>query len=1106
MPDTMPLPDTAQLLPTMPSSPLLDTITHTWRSASIRDEDNAVVYDATVECPEGWSANAVKIFAQKYLRKTMVPSTTVPIAEPGVPEWLQRRKPAPDATFRGELSVREATHRIVGAWTYWGWRLGYFDNDHGVPDESAAHTFYTKTRWLIETQRMAPNSPQWFNTGLHWAYGIERPSAGHHFATDARTPDLIDSPDPRARARKRRDALKAFATAATDPISVHQASSAYEHPQTHACFIQSIRDSLLGDGGIMDLATREAAVFKFGSGSGVNLSPLRGKLEPLSGGGQSSGALSFAEILDAGAGAIQSGGTTRRAAKMFVLDADHPDVEAFIDMKVREEQKAAFLVIGARVASDTLRRIHATWRATPDERSDAYSDAIAQAAALGIPSSVIAKVIDVARQNLPADNLDLLLPTYTLEWNSETYRTVGGQNANNSLRVTNRFMNAVFNDQPWDLIGRATGAPVKTIRAKTLWEQLGFAAWSCADPGVQFHTTINEWNTCAADGEIVASNPCAEYMFLDDTACNLAHLRLTSFVTTADDGCAFDVAAYNDAIDVTTTALDITNSMASFPSARIARQSLNYRTIGLGHADLGGLLITLGIPYDSDAGRTIAAALTSIMTGRAYARSAQLAAKLGPFPRYTANARHMQRVIAQHQSAAMGHRQVLSDNGPRYHALVPAADYPSAVAASTAGALIKAAQAEWSAAVDLGATSGYRNAHVTCLAPTATTGIVLDADTLGIEPPYALAIKKTLAGGGVMHIASTLVDPALRRLGYTDDQRATIHDHIRRCGTAEGAPVLDPRHAAVFLTAVPPEGYTNCISSSGHILMMAALQPHISGAISKTANVPRTATVEDCLALYETSWREGVKAIALYRDNSKYSQPLVALGADSDLPIPQPAAPAALPAKQDTFPRGAKERLPTRAVSHRQTFKIGGMSYHCHVGEYPDGRVGELFISTAKEGSATRALLSLFGQAISIALQHGVPLDAFVEQFTFTRFEPDGVVQGHDAIKLCTSPVDAIFRHLGINYLGRTDLGQVQPEQLLISHPAPAAPAANAVRIPAASPAALQALRTMLNTTTAAKPPSTRSGELCGTCGGPLERAGACLVCRNCLTSSGGCS
>ncbi len=1070
--------------------------------SEIRNPDGSVVFSLdAIEVPASWSQVACDVLAQKYFRKAGVPARLKRVEENNVPSFLWRSVADTAALAElpknqrttSETSAQQVFDRLAGAWTYWGWKGGYFDT------EEDAAAFMDELRYMLAKQMAAPNSPQWFNTGLHWAYGIDGPGQGH-FYVDFANGKLTKS------------------------------KSAYEHPQPHACFIQSVEDDLVNDGGIMDLWVREARLFKYGSGTGSNFSKLRGEKEKLSGGGSSSGLMSFLKIGDRAAGAIKSGGTTRRAAKMVVVDVDHPDIEAFVEWKVKEEEKVAALVTGSKIVKKHLKAI---LRACVNcegpgddcfnpEKNPALKREIKLARRNEVPDNYIKRIIQFARQGYK----DISFDTYDTDWDSEAYLTVSGQNSNNTVRVTDGFLRAVEQDGEWSLTRRLDGSVAKTLRARDLWDKIGYAAWASADPGIQFHTTINDWHTCPAGGEIRASNPCSEYMFLDDTACNLASLNLLQFRD--PETRRIDIASYEHAVRLWTIVLEISVLMAQFPSREIAQLSYDYRTLGLGYANVGGLLMSSGIAYDSEAGRAITGALSAIMTGVCYATSAEMARERGPFARFMENREAMLRVMRNHRRAAYGEHE-----GYEKLSTLPV---PLDHAACPDAALIDAAKRAWDAALEKGELYGYRNAQVSVVAPTGTIGLVMDCDTTGIEPDFALVKFKKLAGGGYLKIVNRAVPEALRALGYpeseiaeieayavghasianapaintaslrargfTDEKLAAVEKalpsafdikfvfnkwtlgadfltqtlrapesalddknfdllthlgfskaeieaaNIHICGamTLEGAPHLKPEHYPVFDCANPC-GRTGkrYLSVESHIRMMAAAQPFISGAISKTINMPNEATVEECEQAYMLSWRLGLKANALYRDGSKLSQPLQAQlvsGDDEDVEeqveeIVASNTPARAVAVAERIVERVvhhvvreREKLPDRRKGYTQKAAVGGHKVYLRTGEYADGRLGEIFIDMHKEGAAFRSLMNNFAIAISLGLQYGVPLEEYVDAFTFTRFEPAGPVQGNDAIKNATSILDYVFRELAVSYLGRNDLAHVSPEDI----------------------------------------------------------------------------
>ena len=954
----------------------------------------------------------------------------------------------------------------------------------------------------------------WFNCGLFQRYGIE--GSGGNWAFDPVAGKVVET------------------------------KNAYENPQCSACFIQSVSDDLMG---IYELIKNEARLFKYGSGTGSNFSKIRGKTEKLSGGGTSSGLMSFLEVFDRAAGATKSGGTTRRAAKMVCLDMDHPEIEDFITWKVREERKVKAL-IDAGFSSD---------------------------------------------------------------FNGEAYHTVSGQNSNNSVRVTDAFMKAVEQDGEWRTYERLSGKVASTYKARDLWTKLAEAAWACADPGVQYDTTINDWHTCAATDRINASNPCSEYMFLDDTACNLSSINLTKFLN--DDG-SFDIEGYRHAARILLMAQEILVDYSSYPTQEIAKNSHDYRPLGLGYANLGTLMMRLGIPYDSDEGRALCAGLTAILCGHAYRVSAEMAESKGSFAGYANNRDPMLRVMRKHQNAAHTWQ----------NDFVPAGSASDGVIKD----ILAAGSEDWDLAVRLGEKHGYRNSQTTVLAPTGTIGLLMDCDTTGIEPDFALVKFKKLAGGGYFKIVNTSVPGALKRLGYSDaqitdiiayitgtntftaaphlsrkvllekglteadiakaekalptvfdvnqalalwvigkeaydrmgisaeaaakpgfsllkhwgftaEQAAEINDFVLGCQTIEGAPHLRDEDLPVFDCAnrCGKKG-KRYLAPMAHVRMMAAAQPFLSGAISKTVNLPNEATIEDVADIYMQGWKLGLKAVDLYRDGCKLSQPLnsgsekkedKAEAKEAPKPVEAPAAAAPVAASPSTairkLPEGltppptVRHRLPKKRRGFTQEARVAGHKVFLRTGEYQDGALGEIFVDMHKEGAAFRSLMNCFAISVSMGLQHGVPLASYVEQFTFTRFEPQGPVEGHPNIKFATSIIDYIFRMLGVEYLRRYDLAHVPPEEVAadmqdptdvgavlayagegssMPPPAPAAPAQNSA---AAAPSTFgagsasvldQQLGEMMG-----------DAPMCDQCGHVTIRNGACYKCLNC-GSSMGCS
>jgi ribonucleoside-diphosphate reductase alpha chain len=1082
-------------------------------TSEIRNPDGSVVFRLeNVEVPEFWSQVASDVLAQKYFRKAGVAARLKKVEEETVPSWLWRSVPDTEVLaalpeserYVSELSSKQVFDRLAGCWTYWGWKGGYFSS------EEDARAFSDELRYMLAKQMVAPNSPQWFNTGLHWAYGVDGPGQGHYYV-DWQTGKLTKS------------------------------KSSYEHPQPHACFIQGIEDDLVNEGGIMDLWVREARLFKYGSGTGSNFSRLRGEGERLSGGGRSSGLMSFLKIGDRAAGAIKSGGTTRRAAKMVVVDADHPDIETYIDWKVKEEQKVAALVTGSKLNQKHLKAVLkacVNCEGSGDdcfdpEKNPALRREIKLARRAMVADGMIKRVIQFARQGYK----EIDFPVYDTDWDSEAYLTVSGQNSNNSVSLKDDFLRAVETDGDWNLIGRTSRKITKTLRARDLWEKIGHAAWASADPGLHFNTTMNDWHTCKASGDIRASNPCSEYMFLDDTACNLASANLITFYTpthpspTSGAGSGrghFDVDAYEHLCRLWTVVLEISVMMAQFPSKAIAQLSYEFRTLGLGFANIGGLLMTMGLSYDSKEGRALCGALSAIMTGTSYATSAEMAKELGPFPGYKKNSAHMLRVIRNHRRAAHG-----ESRGYEGLAVNPV---PLDSASVTQTDIVERARAAWDKALEFGELHGYRNAQTTVVAPTGTIGLVMDCDTTGIEPDFALVKFKKLAGGGYWKIINRAVPEALRALGYreadiaeieayavghgslsnapainistlkakgfTDEALAKVEAalptafdikfafnkwtfgedflrdtlklepeaiaapnfdllsaigfskreieaaNIHICGamTVEGAPHLKAEHYSVFDCANPCGKIgKRYLSVKSHILMMAASQPFISGAISKTINMPNDATVEDCKEAYLLSWKLALKANALYRDGSKLSQPLNSqLISDDDeeedaveafYDKPMAARTAQLSEKvverlvERIVVMREREKMPDRRKGYTQKAVVGGHKVYLRTGEYDDGRIGEIFIDMHKEGAALRSFINNFAIAVSLGLQYGVPLEEYVDAFTFTRFEPAGPVQGNDSIKYATSILDYVFRELAVSYMGRFDLAHVDPTE-----------------------------------------------------------------------------
>ncbi|MCW5754602.1 MAG: adenosylcobalamin-dependent ribonucleoside-diphosphate reductase [Phycisphaeraceae bacterium] len=1149
------------------------------RSSKITNPDGSIVFEMKdAEVPETWSQLATDIMVSKYFRKAGVPKNGGPNglkSAADMPNHGGAKGKSAQSETGPETSAAQVIHRLAGCWRHWGEAHGYFDTAED------AQAFYDELVYMMVHQMCAPNSPQWFNTGLHWAYGISGPAQGHW---------VVDAASGEARL----------------------ADDAYTHPQPHACFIQSIDDDLVNPGGIMDLWTREARLFKYGSGTGTNFSTLRAEGEKLSGGGRSSGLMSWLKIGDRAAAAIKSGGTTRRAAKMVCLDMDHPDIETFVNWKVREEIKVAAMVEGLKL----LKKSNAEIRETCEK--------------LGL-------------------DLDY-------DFNGEAYATVSGQNSNNSVRIPDTFFDALDAHGPWHTHWRTSGAVARTFDAGKLWDDIAYAAWRCADPGVQYDTTINAWHTCPSAGRIHASNPCSEYMFLDNTACNLASLNVLKFYD--DSTRTFDTAAYEHGIDLWTIVLEISVLMAAFPSREIAELSYRYRTLGLGYANLGAMLMRAGIPYDSDEARAVCAMMTSVLTGRAYRTSALLAAEHGPFAGFADDRDNMLRVIRNHRRAAHGVARTAGEwedlrirPVPIDHGLVRS----GRINLANSRELLDRATIAWDEALDLGEQHGYRNAQTTVIAPTGTIGLLMDCDTTGVEPDFALVKFKKLAGGGYFKIANASVEPALVALGYPQAQVRAIMTHLLGtldldvpmpkgapgaqqgatlaqwlrgkgftegdlahvvsslpsvfelrfafgswalgedllqrlgldaahakadptfnalralglswahiqelndavCGTQtlEGAPYLKAEHLPVFDCANPcGRTGTRFIAPEGHIRMMAAAQPFITGAISKTINLPNSATVEDIKACYRLSWELGLKANALYRDGCKLSQPLstksdAAEDEESDAGKgvtksktssatevkPALATNAASESSEvmtltlsdeddvlSSAPRPHRRRLPDTRRSYTHKFNIAGHEGYLTVGVYDDGMPGELFITMAKEGSTIGGLMDSLGTATSVALQYGVPLESLVKKFTHQRFEPAGMTANAD-IPFAKSLVDYIFRWLGMQFIpgyreanaprrSNPDLAAEQhiPDQLPVQRISNRQPEQRQVR-----PAPNEGARVVEHSSAAFTMVSVHAETLsvaldaagdappCDVCGTITVRSGTCYKCLNCGNSMG---
>jgi ribonucleoside-diphosphate reductase alpha chain len=882
------------------------------RTALIGNEKGVTIFrQDDVEVPKSWSQTATNIVTSKYFH-----------GKPG--------------TREREGSVRQLIGRVVTTIVRWGQEGGYF------ADLASRHAFRDELTHLLLEQKMACNSPVWFNVGVQ------------------------------------------------------------PKPQCSACFINSVHDNMES---IMGLTRTEGMLFKWGSGTGTNFSSLRGSKETLSGGGIASGPVSFMKGFDAFAGVIKSGGKTRRAAKMVILNIDHPDIVEFIECKRKEERKAHVLI------------------------------------EQGYDSSI----------------------------DGDAYSSIFFQNANHSVRVTDDFMRAVIEDKDWWTKNVTDGQPADKLRARELMTKIADSTWHCGDPGMQYDTTVNRWHTSKNTARINASNPCSEYMFLDDTACNLASLNLMKFMNSSGQ---FDVPGFKHAVDVTITAQEILVDNASYPTPKIAENSHNFRPLGLGYANLGALLMSMALPYDSPQGRDVAGAITALMCGEAYAQSSRIAERLGAFPGYDVNREPMLEVIRMHRDAMRGIQ-------------------PDHVQAE----LYMAAQESWDAALEQGEKSGYKNSQVTVLAPTGTIGFMMDCDTTGIEPDLALVKYKKLVGGGLIKIVNNTVPQALMKLGYTPEQTSEIVSHIDKNGKIEGAPYLKEEHLAVFDCSLAPQGGGRSISWTGHVKMMAAAQPFLSGAISKTINMPEESTVEDISNAYIESWRMGLKAVAIYRDNSKRSQPLNAGGKKEEAKSAtvEGQANQVLAEQRELFPRAAREKMPYERASVTHKFSVSGHEGYITVGMYDDGRPGEVFIKMAKEGSTLSGVMDGLALTISLGLQYGVPLKVFVDKLLNTRFEPSGITANPN-IRFVSSVLDYIARWLGGRFIS-TDYLKLSGEQAVAtSVPAPSAGGALALSADRATnwmPGPL-------------KPTNAHEGApTCSECGMLMVPNGACYKCENCGSTSG---
>jgi ribonucleoside-diphosphate reductase alpha chain len=881
------------------------------RTALIGNEKGVTIFrQEDVEVPKSWSQTATNIVTSKYFH-----------GKPGTPQR--------------EGSVRQLIGRVVNTIVRWGEAGGYFA---GAESRDA---FRDELTHLLVEQKMAFNSPVWFNVGVQ------------------------------------------------------------PKPQCSACFINSVSDNMES---IMGLTRTEGMLFKWGSGTGTNFSTLRGSREALSGGGIASGPVSFMKGFDAFAGVIKSGGKTRRAAKMVILNIDHPDIVEFIECKMKEERKAHVLI------------------------------------EQGYDSSI----------------------------DGDAYASIFFQNANHSVRVTDEFMRAVVEDKDWWTKNVTDGQPTEKLRARDLMMKIADSTWHCGDPGMQYDTTVNRWHTCKTTARINASNPCSEYMFLDDTACNLASLNLMKYVNASGQ---FDVPAFKHAVDVTITAQEILVDNASYPTPKIAENSHNFRPLGLGYANLGALLMSMALPYDSGEGRDMAGAITALMCGEAYAQSSRIAERMGPFPGYEENREPMLDVIRMHRDAMRGIK-------------------PEHVQTE----LFLGAQEAWDTALAHGEKHGYKNSQVTVLAPTGTIGFMMDCDTTGIEPDLALVKYKKLVGGGLIKIVNNTVPQALMKLGYTPEQTSEIVSYIDRNGKIEGGPHLKMEDYLVFDCSLAPQGGGRSITWTGHVKMMAAAQPFLSGAISKTINMPEESTVEDISNAYIESWKLGLKAVAIYRDNSKRSQPLNAGGKKEEKKAEPAAATASLePMQRELFGRQQREKMPEERPSVTHKFSVGGHEGYITVGMYPDGRPGEIFIKMSKEGSTLSGVMDGLALTISLGLQYGVPLKAFVDKLLNTRFEPSGITANPN-IRFVSSVLDYIARWLGGRFISSEYLklnGELVAAAQVHALPTMVSPAANPSTGANWVPGPL-------------KPTNAHEGApTCTECGMLMVPNGACYKCENCGSTSG---
>ena len=1106
-----------------------------YRKAFINNQEKLIFV------PKSWSQNAADILSQKYLRRDGIPKFLKKIPEDGVPEWLWRSEPenTPEQEYVGENDARQIFHRLAGTWTYWAWKGKY------ITTEEDAKSFYDELSHMLFAQIGAPNSPQFFNTGIHWAYGIAGVGQGHYYHEDG---------------------------------IIKESRSSYERPQVHACFIQSIEDNLVEENGIIDFVMRESRIFKFGSGSGANFSALRGISEKLSSGGQSSGLMSFLKVGDSAAGAIKSGGTTRRAAKMVSLDEDHPEIDQFVNWKVKEEDKIIALTVGSKIVGEMIAKVNKACQLAkypPEKRTSIMEnlelvEALQEGYQRGVPIQYIARIVQMLGQGIS----EFKWKTYDgSNFNDEAYSTVSGQNSNNSVRLSNYFIKQMLNDGTFDLTNRVDGSVRESINARKLWEQICLSAWICGDPGLQFDTTINEWHTCPNSGRIRGSNPCSEYNFLDNTACNLASINLLKFLHGSHE---FDNSSFLHAVTLWMIVLEISVYMAQYPSKEIARLSYMFRTTGLGYANLGGLLMSMGVPYDSEKGRTIAGYITALMHGKAYEVSSQMAKLFGVFEGYEKNREPMLRVIKNHRNAVLGVKCELE--------VQPIFLNRSLLSKQQ----LDEVDCLWKNVCDLGEKHGFRNAQVTVIAPTGTIGMLMDCDTTGCEPDYALVkIKKLVKtndfdpdymkivngcllkalqvlgylekqieeivqyviGSGDIENAPYINHQSLRKVGfkeedfiklnsvikYSDNLSSIFTEHVLGAETCnrlgvprgkdqknfnlleflgfskeeiavastyvcghlciEGAPHLKEEHLSVFDCSTKNGSIgKRYITPEGHVRMMGAIQSFISGAISKTVNLPGDATISDCSETYLMAWKMGVKAVALFREGSRLSNPLVGAGADAFGMLKNLLK---APKKQETLPRGVREKLPDVRKGYTQRITIDSWSFYYTVGENDAGDVREVFITGGgREGAPFRSVMNCFAKAISIAMQYGAPIEEIVHSFAFVKFPPSGRIKGDKDITSIESFVDYVVRSIGLRYRNMTYLANSGHEYEADED------------MQNRSPMSLKSKENLKNKDFSSLQNnfSGYTGEFCEHCSGcRMIRNGGCSYCLDCNTS-GGCS